>query len=351
MLDINLMKIIIMTIVPFLFVTIIIPIIKKIAFHVGAIDIPNERKVHKKPMPRLGGLGIYAGFLLGYMLFSEHTYMMNSILIGSFILIITGIIDDIKPLKAYHKLVGQLIACLIVVLYGDVLLKDVSFFGIYLDFDIFSYPLTILFMLGCINCMNFIDGLDGLAAGISSIFFLTIGIIAFCQSKIGLDYTLALSITFVMLGSTGGFLVHNFYPAKIFMGDTGSMFLGYMMSIITILGFKSVMMSSMIIPLFILVVPILDTLFAIIRRKLKGESVTMPDKSHIHHLLLKKNFTQRQTVLIIYLITILFSTTTIIYTLISQKIGIIFYSILVITFIIFIYKLGIIFSKDIDKTN
>ena len=111
------------------------------------------------------------------------------------------------------------------------------------------------------------------------------------------------------------------------------------------------MMSSMIIPLFILVVPILDTLFAIIRRKLKGESVTMPDKSHIHHLLLKKNFTQRQTVLIIYLITILFSTTTIIYTLISQKIGIIFYSILVIIFIIFIYKLGIIFSKNIDKTN
>ena len=346
MLDVDLKKLLIMTFIPFVFVTIIIPFIKKIAFHIGAIDIPNERKVHKKPMPRLGGLGIYAGFLLGYMLFSEHTYMMNSILIGSFILIITGMIDDIKPIKAYHKLIGQIIACLIVVFYGDVLLKDVSFFGIYLDFGIFSYPLTILFMLGCINCMNIIDGLDGLAGGISSIFFLTIGIIAFCQSRIGLDYTLALTITFIMLGSTGGFLVHNFYPAKIFMGDTGSMFLGYMMSIITILGFKSVMMSSMIIPLFILVVPILDTLFAIIRRKLKGEPVTMPDKSHIHHLLLKKNFTQRQTVLIIYLITALFSISTIIYTLIDQKLGMIIYMILMFIFIIFIYKLGIIFSKD-----
>ena len=346
MLDLSLTKIVIMTMIPFIFVTAIIPFIKKIAFHIGALDIPDERKVHKKPMPRLGGLGIYAGFLLGFMLFGEHTYMMNSILIGSFVLIVTGIIDDIKPLKAYHKLIGQIFACLIVVLYGDVLLKDVSFFGIYLDFGILSYPLTILFMLGCINCMNIIDGLDGLAGGISSIFFLTIGIISFCQSKVGLDYTLALTITFIMLGSTGGFLVHNFYPAKIFMGDTGSMFLGYIMSIITILGFKSVMMSSMIIPLFILVVPILDTLFAIIRRKINGESVIMPDKSHIHHLLLKKNFSQRQTVLIIYLITILFSISTIIYTLIDQKIGMIIYGILMFIFIIFVYKLGIIFSKD-----
>ena len=324
MFNLSLSRVIVISIVPFIFVTFIIPFIKKIAFHIGALDIPNERN----------------------MLFCEHTYMMNSILIGSFILIITGMIDDINPLKAYHKLIGQVIATMIVVFYGDILLKDVGFFGLYLDFGLFSYPVTILFILGCINCMNIIDGLDGLAGGISSIFFLTIGIIAFFQSKIGLDYTLALSITFVMLGSTSGFLVHNFYPAKIFMGDTGSMFLGYMMSIITILGFKSVMMSSMIIPLFILVVPILDTLFAIIRRKIKGESVTMPDKSHIHHLLLKKNFSQRQTVLIIYLITFLFSLCTIIYTLISQKIGMVIYGFLLFVFIIFVYKLGMIFSKD-----
>lgn len=349
LLDVNFKKIFIMFLVTFVFVAIIIPVIKKIAFHISAIDIPNERKVHKKPMPRLGGLGIYCGFLLGYMRFCENTYMMNSILIGSFILIITGIIDDIKPIKPFHKLLGQLIASLIVVFYGDVLLHDVSFFGIYLDFGAFSYPLTVLFILGCINCMNFIDGLDGLAGGISSIFFLTIGIIAFFQFKIGLASSLAISITFIMLGSTGGFLIHNFYPAKIFMGDTGSMFLGYMMAIITLLGFKSVMMSSMIIPLFILIVPILDTLFAIIRRKIKGESVTMPDKSHIHHLLLKKNFTQRQTVLIIYLITILFSLSTIIYTLLSQKIGMIMYFVLMFMFIIFLYKLGIIFSKEKDK--
>ena len=345
MLDLSLKKILLMVLIPFVFVTLIIPIIKKIAFHVNALDIPNERKVHKKPMPRLGGLGIYAGFLLGYMLFAEHTYMMNSILIGSFILVITGMIDDIKPLRPYPKLIGQIISTLVVVLYGNVLLKDVSFFGFYLDFEVFAYPITILFILGCINCMNLIDGLDGLAGGISSIFFLTIGIIAFSHSKIGLDYSLALSITFVMLGSTSGFLIHNFYPAKIFMGDSGSMFLGYIMAIITILGFKSVMMSSIIIPLFILVVPILDTLFAIIRRKLKGEKVTMPDKNHIHHQLLKRNYSVRTAVLIIYLITFLFSTASIIYVLVDNKLGYIIYGVLMIFVIVFTLTTDILFER------
>ena len=345
MFDLSLKKILFMVFIPFVFVALIIPVIKKIAFHVGAIDLPNERKVHKKPMPRLGGLGIYAGFLLGYMLFSEHTYMMNSILIGSFVLIITGMIDDIKPLRPYPKLIGQIISTLVVVLYGNVLLRDLSFFGIYIDFGIFAYPITILFILGCINCMNFIDGLDGLAGGISSIFFLTIGIIAFSHIKIGLDFSLALSITFIMLGSTSGFLVHNFYPAKIFMGDSGSMFLGYIMSIITILGFKSVMMSSIIIPLFILVVPILDTLFAIIRRKLKGEKVTMPDKSHIHHQLLRRNYSVRKTVLIIYLITFLFSLATLIYTLVDNRLGYIIYGILMFFVIAFVLTTDIIFEK------
>ena len=333
-----------MVLIPFVFVVLIIPLIKKIAFHVGAIDVPNERKVHKKPMPRLGGLGIYAGFLLGYMFFGEHTYMMNSILIGSFILIITGMIDDIKPLDAKYKIIGQLLACLIVVFYGEVLLKDVSFFGIYIDFGVFAYPLTLLFMLGCINCMNLIDGLDGLAGGISCIYFLTIGIISFFQNSSGLGFELSFIITLIMLGSTGGFLVHNFNPAKIFMGDSGSMFLGFIISIITILGFKSTLMSSIIIPMFILVVPILDTFFAIIRRKLKGESVIVPDKSHIHHQLLRRNYSVRKTVLIIYLITALFSTASIIYIIVDNKIGYIIYGFLMIIFIIFVMKTDILFE-------
>lgn len=349
--EINLLKTFIMVIVPFIFVTAIIPLIKKIAFHVGALDIPNERKVHKKPMPRLGGLGIYLGFLLGYMLFGDHTYMMNSILIGSFILVITGMIDDIKPLDAKYKLIGQILSALIVVFYGKILLQDVSFFGIYINFGMLAYPITILFMLGCINCLNFIDGLDGLAGGISVIFFLTIGIIAFFQGFGGLAFELAFMMTFVMLGSTGGFLVHNFHPAKIFMGDSGSMFLGFIISIITILGFKSVLMSSIIIPMFILFVPIMDTFLAILRRKLKGESIDTPDKSHVHHQLLRRNLSVRKTVLIIYAITALFSFMSIIYILIDRRIGYGIYGILMIFILFFVLKTDILFERKKGKKN
>lgn len=349
--EINLLKTFIMVIVPFIFVTAIIPLIKKIAFHVGALDIPNERKIHKKPMPRLGGLGIYAGFLLGYILFGDHTYMMNSILIGSFILVITGMIDDIRPLEAKYKLIGQIISSLIVVFYGRIILQDVSFFGIYINFGVLACPVTILFILGCINCLNLIDGLDGLAGGISAIFFLTIGIIAFSQGFGGLAFELAFMMTFVMLGSTGGFLVHNFHPAKIFMGDSGSMFLGFIISIITILGFKSVLMSSIIIPMFILFVPIMDTFLAILRRKLKGESIDTPDKSHVHHQLLRRNLSVRKTVLIIYAITALFSFMSIIYILIDRRIGYGIYGILMIFILFFVLKTDILFERKKGKKN
>ena len=336
----NIYVILMMAFIPMLFVGLFIPIIKKIAFHINALDIPNERKVHKKPMPRLGGLGIFSGFLLGYMLFGNHTYLMNSVLIASFVLLITGIIDDIKPLKPRYKLIGQFIACLIVVVYGGLLLQDVSFFGLYINFGWFSYVVTIFFILGCINCMNLIDGLDGLAGGIAAIFFLTISIIGVVNG----EFALATTLTLIMLGSTVGFLFHNFNPAKIFMGDSGSMFLGLMISVITLMGFKSTMMSAIVIPLFILVVPILDTTFAIIRRKLKGESVDTPDKSHIHHQLLRRNFSQKTTVLIIYLITALFSAASIIYALVDKIIGYTIYGFLMIIFIIFVMKTDILFE-------
>lgn len=338
----ELVSILLMVFIPMIFVGMIIPLIKRIAFHIKAVDIPNKRKVHTKPMPRLGGLGMFLGFLLGYMIFGNHTYLMNSILIGSFILLITGIIDDINPIKAKHKLIGQFIAALIVVVYGGILLKDVSFFGVYISFGWMAYPITILFILGCINCMNLIDGLDGLAGGISAIFFLTIGIVACFKGQ----FALATVLTLIMLGSTLGFLFHNFYPAKIFMGDSGSMFLGLMISVITLLGFKSTMMSAIIVPLFILVVPLLDTIFAIIRRKLKGESVTTPDRMHIHHQLLKRNFSQRSVVLIIYLITILFSGASIVWILIDKTIGYLIYVVLMLGFIFLVFKTDVLFSKN-----
>ncbi len=329
-----------MVVIPFLFVLFVVPFVKQIAAHVGALDIPNERKVHKTPMPRLGGLAIFFGFLLGYMIYGTHSPQMNSILIGSFVIVLTGVFDDIKPLKASTKFIGQLVAACILVFYGNFVMSNISAFGITIDFGPFSYFLTLFFILGCINCMNLIDGLDGLAGGIASIYFLTIGIIATMQGKFGLDFVL----TFVMLGSTLGFLVHNFNPASIFMGDSGSMFLGFIIATIALLGFKNVTMSSLIIPLLILAIPILDTLFAIVRRWLKGESLSTPDKFHIHHQLLNRNFTQRQTVLIIYVINILFAIASIVYVLKDALLGYIIYGILLLIVVLFVVKTNVVFE-------
>ena len=331
-----------MIIIPFLFTLFFVPIVRDIAFHVGALDIPNARKVHKEPMPRLGGLAIFLGFLLGYMLYGTHSAQMNSILIGSFVIVLTGILDDIKPLKASVKFAGQLVAACILVFYGNFLITNVTAFGLDISFGPFSYLLTLFFILGCINCINLIDGLDGLAGGISSIYFLTIGIIAVMQGSTGLDYIL----TFIMLGSTLGFLVHNFNPATIFMGDSGSMFLGFIIATIALLGFKNVTLTSLIIPLLILAIPILDTLFAIIRRILKGESISTPDKFHIHHQLLKRNFSQRQTVLIIYVINLLFAFASIVYVLKDANLGYIIYGILLIIVTLFVAKTNVVYDTE-----
>ena len=339
-------KILIMVFSIFLFVAFMVPFVKKIAEHVGAMDIPNERKVHTKPMPRLGGLAIYFGFLLGYMLFGEHSLIMNAILIGSFIIVLTGVIDDIKPLTAATKFIGQLAAALIVVCYGNLLLRDVSAFGIYINFSWLSYPITVFFILGCINCMNLIDGLDGLAGGISAIYFLTIGIIAAIGGSTGLDFVLS----FVMFGATLGFLVHNFYPASIFMGDSGSMFLGFIISVVALLGFKNVTMTSLIIPLLVLAIPILDTLFAIVRRALKGQNIAKPDKFHIHHQLLNRNFSQRATVLIIYVVDLLFAFASIVYVLKDAMLGYIIYGILLVIVVAFVVKTNVVVDhEDIKK--
>jgi len=341
----EILRIIMMVLATFVFVYLIIPFIRKVAVHVGALDIPDKRKVHKTPIPRMGGVGIFLGFLLGYMLFGYPSSIMNSILIGSFIIVLTGVVDDIKPLNASTKFLGQLVASLIIVFYGNIVMKDLSAFGLYVEFGVLSYPITVFFILGCINCINLIDGLDGLSGGISSIYFLTIGIIAAIQGKLSLDCVL----TFVMLGSTLGFLIHNFNPATIFAGDSGSMFLGFMIAVIALLGFKNVTMTSLIIPLLVLAIPILDTLFAIVRRILKGESISTPDKFHIHHQLLKRNFSQKTTVLIIYGVDLLFAAASIIYFLKDRLLGYIIYGILLLIVVLFAVKTDVVIEHNHDE--
>ncbi len=337
----QLSNIILMVAITFLFTVLFIPTVGKIARHINALDIPNERKVHKVAIPRLGGLGIYFGFLLGYMIFGKESIQMNSILIGSFVIIITGIIDDIKPIPAKYKFIGQLVGASIIPIYGGIVLNEISAFGLYIDFGIFSIPITILFIVSIINCMNLIDGLDGLAGGLSSIYFLTVGIIAILlKNSSGLDVIL----TFVMLGSTLGFLWHNFNPAKIFMGDSGSMFLGYIISVIALLGFKNITLTSFIVPLLLLAIPILDTLFAILRRIINHKPISTPDKNHLHHQLLRLHFSQRATVVIIYFVDILFAIASIIYVLKDNTFGIIIYVVLLIIVITFIFKTNIIWD-------
>lgn len=336
----------------FMFTACVMPFIMKIAYHIGALDIPRNdegnRHIHKRIIPKLGGLGIFSGFLFGYMLFGIHSIQMNAILIGSFVIILLGIIDDIKEVPAKLQLLGQLIAASIVVFYGNILLNDVSAFGLFFDFGILAYPLTIFFIVGCINIINFIDGLDGLSSGISSIFFLTIGIIAFFQGRIG---SLPIILTFIMLGSTLGFLLHNFYPAKIFAGQAGSMFMGFIISIISLLGFKGALLTSLLVPLIILGIPILDTLFAIIRRLLKKQAPFSADKEHTHHQLLKMNCSQRTTVLIIYFINCLFSLASIFYTLKDARWGTIIYIVLFVLIFWFALHTSIISEKAEQKVK
>ena len=326
----------------------IIPFVKKIALHIGALDIPNERKVHKNPIPRLGGLGIFVGFMLGYMIFGQHSVQMNSILIGSFIILLTGIFDDIKPISAKAKMLGQIAAGAVIVFYGDILLTHVTIFGQYIDFGIFSYLITLIFIVACTNIINLIDGLDGLAGGISSIFYLSTIVICFFQNRFGLEFTLAL----IALGSTLGFLIHNFNPARIFAGDSGALFMGFIIAVISLLGFKTTAITSIFIPLMILAVPILDTLFAIIRRLVNHKKISEPDKEHLHNQLLKMKFSHKNTVLIIYGINILFAIASVLYTLKDSQdvfIGRIIYGILMILVLWFVLKTDIITSKKIFK--
>lgn len=328
--------------VTFLLSIILTPFSIMFAKHVGAVDVPDgKRKVHTKPIPSMGGLAIFVSFLIGYMLFVPKTDQILSVLIGGFIIVLTGICDDIKPLSPKWKLLGQIVAAVIVTVYGGLIFKDMQIFGHFFEFKLFAYPLTIFFIIAIINAINLTDGLDGLAAGCSSIYFITIAILGFIMQNLGgLDVILCL----ILFGSCLGFLIYNFSPALVFMGDTGSMFLGYIISVIALMGFKTATLTSLIIPMLLLFVPILDTLLAMGRRLLKGKSIGDADKEHLHHQLLKNTHSTKITVLIMYAINILFATVSIFYTLGDKKISICLYAILLLFFVILVLKTDILFD-------
>lgn len=287
------------------------PLVKKLAIRIGAVDHPNERKVHKRVMPRLGGLSIVMSFLIGFLFFLPETWEAWPILIGAVIITATGVLDDLMELSPKAKLGGQLLAAVVTV-FGGIQLEFITipFIEERIEFGYLAIPITIIWIVAITNAINLIDGLDGLAAGVTAIALLTISGLAVTMGN-----PLLALIGLMVFGSTLGFLVFNFYPAKIFMGDTGALFLGYMISVLSIMGlFKNVAIFSLIVPIIILGVPILDTVFAIIRRIVQKKPISAPDKFHLHHCLLRLGFTHRQTVILIYAMSAMFSIMAILFT-------------------------------------
>jgi UDP-GlcNAc:undecaprenyl-phosphate/decaprenyl-phosphate GlcNAc-1-phosphate transferase len=290
------------SIICFIAALLVTPLVKILAVKVGAVDVPSQRKIHSIMMPRLGGLAIYISFMTGMLIMIPDSPYFWPIIIGGTIIIITGFLDDVRELSPKMKLFGQAAAAA-VVMSGGVYVEFINlpFDGI-LYLGIFGLPLTFLWIIGITNAINLIDGLDGLAAGVSTIVLTTITIIAVINGNL---FIIALGS--VLLASTAGFLFYNFYPAKIFMGDTGALFLGFMIAVISLLGFKTVTLFSLIIPIFILAVPITDTMFAIMRRFINKKPLAAADKFHMHHCFLRLGYSHRSTVLMIYGISAFFA--------------------------------------------
>lgn len=274
------------------------PIARVLAFKVGAVDVPKDnRRMHKKPIPRMGGLAIFLGFAITVIAFCAPTLEIIGMLIGALILVIVGIFDDIYSLPALLKLFLQILSATVAVLMGNVI-SGVTIFGTYIDLGAFAVPLSVIWISALINAVNLIDGLDGLSCGVSAISSISLLLSAFFLPEP--SFTIILLIA-SLAGSCIGFLPFNFNPASIFMGDTGAMFLGYSLAIISIQGFFKIdALLSFWIPFLVFALPILDTSFAFTRRILKGKSPFSADRGHIHHRLIDMGFSQKQSVMILY---------------------------------------------------
>ncbi len=344
-LEVTLPNILLMIFSTFCFSVILVPVFKKLAYHVGALDYPSPHHYSsKEPVPTTGGLAVFCSFLLGYMLFGRANVQMLSILIASFILLMVGFIDNIKSLSAKYQLLGQLIAVCVIIFYGHITIDNFTVLGLNLVFPVpFNYLVTILFMLGIINAIDLSDGMDGLSSGISMIYFVTIITIAMFLNLAGnLDFMIAV----LMIGSLLGFWIYNLPPAKIYIGNSGSNFEGLMIATTALYGYKLATFTSLIIPLAILATPIIDVFFSIVRRSLKKENpFTTPDTDHLHHQLLKMKFSKRSSLAIIYLINIGFSFASILYALGHIKYAIIIYITLMVIFLFIVLKTEILFPN------
>jgi len=285
------------------------PAVKKLAEKLGAMDIPDgKRRIHDHPIPRMGGLAIFLGFLIATVLFADLSSQICGILGGCLILVITGIVDDIIQLKWWVKLAAQAAATAVAIASGVLIevVTNPNVFGNtpHLVLGWLSIPVTVLWIIGITNAVNLIDGLDGLAAGVSIISSATMLAVALFIPEAGDNVPVVLA---ALMGACMGFLPYNLNPAKIFMGDTGSMLLGYVLATISAVGlFKFYAIVTFAVPVIALAIPVADTLFAIVRRILKGQSPVEPDRGHLHHILLDMGLSQKQAVAVIYAVSSVF---------------------------------------------
>ncbi|RHR08854.1 undecaprenyl/decaprenyl-phosphate alpha-N-acetylglucosaminyl 1-phosphate transferase [Pseudoflavonifractor sp. AF19-9AC] len=280
------------------------PVVRSLAFRIGAVDVPKDgRRMHDHPIPRMGGLAIFFGFVLSVLVFLPLTPQLRSMLLGAVVIVILGIFDDIYALSAKLKFAVQIFAALLAVMGGNriMMLSNINIFSSepYWELGWLSYPITIFWIVGITNAVNLIDGLDGLACGVSTISSMTLLVIALNVSEPDVAV-----LTAALAGACIGFLPYNLNPAKIFMGDTGSTFLGFVLATVSIQGlFKFYTIFSFAVPFLMLALPIFDTCFAILRRVSKGQSPMAPDRGHIHHRLIDMGFSQKQAVAVLYVIS------------------------------------------------
>lgn len=292
----------ILTIVSVVISFILTPFIKNFAIRINAVDIPKDkRKIHKKPIPLLGGMAIYISFVIT-MLLKEGRLGKSEIgiLIGATIIVIGGLIDDLKDIRPWQKLLFQISAAVVLILFGVEIAVVTNPFpsnSLFLKLGWLSIPITIFWVVGITNAINLIDGVDGLAAGVAFICSATIFIIAALNGR-----REAALLTAILSGAIFGFLPYNFNPASIFMGDTGAQLLGFLLSAISLKGtIKSATAFAIAVPILAFGLPIYDTLFAMIRRKINGKPIMQADRGHLHHRLLDMGLSQKQVVIIMYL--------------------------------------------------
>ena len=323
------------------------PVVKTFAYKVGAIDVPKDaRRMHKVPIPRLGGLAIFIGFMVSILLFAKITPEMKSILLGAVIIVVLGVVDDIMALPAMLKFVVQIVAASIPATHGVQILAfsnpNIFSDNLYWVLGWLSIPFTVICIVAITNAVNLIDGLDGLANGVSAISATTMLVIALVGGQSQVAIVLA-----ALVGACIGFMPYNMNPAKMFMGDTGATFLGYILATMSIQGlFKYYAVISFVVPFLILGLPIFDTTFAFIRRIAHGQSPMHADRSHIHHRLIDMGLNQKQAVATLYVISAILGLSAVVLTTGGEQKAMVLFAALCIVAVV---AARVVFPKEVTK--